>query len=242
MTIKNVLITGASGGIGQSIAKVFDKKNFNVALAGRNIKKLENLSTNFKNNSEVFFCDLSSTKDISKFCTNIKRKFKNVDILINNAGITNDSLFIRMDEKKWDSVIHTNLKANFLLTNFFIKDMIKKRWGRVINITSVVGHTGNQGQSNYTASKAGVVGLTKSVAMEVARRGITVNCVSPGFIETSMTRSLSESQREFILNNIPMKKVGRPIDVANCVEFLSSENANYITGETLHVNGGISMI
>ena len=147
-----------------------------------------------------------------------------------------------MDEKKWDNVLNTNLKSNFYLTNFFIKEMLKNRWGRIINITSVVCHTGNPGQSNYCASKAAIIGMSKSIAMEVAKRGITVNCISPGFIETSMTKSLNDDQKENILSNIPMAKIGKPEDVANSAIFLASDNSEYITGQTIHVNGGITMI
>jgi 3-oxoacyl-[acyl-carrier protein] reductase len=240
--LKKVLITGASGGIGEQLAKKFHDEGYFVILSGRNSSRLQKVTKSFKKNFDIFSCDLDSSKDIKVFCKNIENKHKRVDILINNAGITDDSLFIRMDEKKWDNVLNTNLKSNFYLTNFFIKGMLKNKWGRIINITSVVCHTGNPGQSNYCASKAAIVGMSKSIAMEVAKRGITVNCISPGFIETSMTESLNEKQKENILSNIPMAKIGKPEDVANSAIFLASDNSEYITGQTIHVNGGITMI
>ena len=165
-----------------------------------------------------------------------------IDILVNNAGITDDSLFIRMTVDKWQKVIETNLTANFNLTNFISKQMIKKRWGRIINITSVVGHTGNVGQANYCASKLGVIGMSKSIALELAKRNITVNCISPGFIETNMTASLSQDQKDNILKKIPLEKIGSPEDIAYSVRFLASNESGYITGETIHVNGGLAML
>ena len=172
----------------------------------------------------------------------ISKKEIDFDILINNAGITNDALFLRMDFEKWKSVIDTNLNSSFLLANILSKSMIKKKWGRIVNITSVVGHTGNYGQANYSASKAGIVGMSKSIAIELAKRNITVNCISPGFIDTSMTSVLSDQQRESLIGKIPMARIGTPMDVAYCVEFLVSEKSKYITGQTLHVNGGLAML
>jgi 3-oxoacyl-[acyl-carrier protein] reductase len=189
-----------------------------------------------------FICDLGNKNQIKQMVDKISEKTLNIDILINNAGITNDSLFLRMDYEKWNSVIDTNLNSNFLLTNLVSKNMIKNRWGRIINITSVIGHTGNSGQTNYSASKAGIVGMSKSIALELAKRNVTVNCVSPGFIETSMTSVLKEEQKKKILEKIPMGTIGSPDDVAHCVEFLASEKSKYITGQTIHINGGLAML
>ena len=189
-----------------------------------------------------FICDLSNENQICEIIKEINTNSIDFEILINNAGVTNDALFLRMDLEKWQKVIDTNLKANFLLTSALSKNMIKKKWGRIINITSVVGHTGNFGQSNYSASKSGILGMSKSIALELAKRNITINCIAPGFIETSMTAVLSESQRESLIEKIPMGKIGSPEDVANCVEFLVSEKSEYITGQTLHVNGGLAML
>lgn len=239
---KKVLITGASGGIGEILAQKFHEAGYFVILSGRNILKLNKITKQLKKNFDVLSCDLDSSESIKIFCKDLEKKHERIDVLINNAGVTDDSLFIRMDEKKWDNVLETNLKSNFYLTNFFIKGMLKNKWGRIINITSVVCHTGNPGQSNYCASKAAIIGMSKSIAMEVARRGITVNCISPGFIETSMTESLNSDQKENILAKIPMAKIGKPEDVANSAIFLASDNSEYITGQTIHVNGGITMI
>ncbi len=239
---KKVLITGASGGIGFAIAKKFYENGYFVILSGRNLPKLEQNAEKFEDNYDVLSCDLSIEKDISELGKKINDKYDGIDILVNNAGITEDSLFMRMDYLKWNRVINTNLNSNFLLTNSFIRKMIKNKWGRIINITSVVGHTGNPGQANYCASKQGIIGMSKSIALEVARKGITVNCISPGFIETEMTQKLNEAQKESILNSIPMGRVGYPHEVANCVFFLSSEDSSYITGQTIHINGGITMI
>ena len=190
----------------------------------------------------IFLCDLGDQKQLNLLLEEISAKGVKFDILINNAGVTNDSLFLRMDKEKWDSVIQTNLNANFSLTNAISKTMIKNRWGRIVNITSIIAHTGNVGQANYSASKAGLVAMSKSVAQELARRNITVNCISPGFIETDMTSVLSDDQQKAILSKIPMGKIGTPLDVANCVKFLVSEQSNYITGQTIHINGGLAML
>ena len=238
---KNALITGATGGIGLAIVKVLSKK-FNLILVARNEKKLDEISS--KNNSilKCMKCDLSDVNEIKVLTDKIIKDKINVDILVNNAGINNDSLFLRMNSDKWEDVIKTNLTSNFHLTNQISKLMIKQRWGRIINITSVVGHTGNLGQANYSASKAGIIGMSKSIALELAKRNITVNCVSPGFIESNMTDLLSENQKESILKKIPLESIGSPYDVAYCVNFLASEESRYITGETIHVNGGLAML
>ena len=238
---KNALITGATGGIGLAIVEVLSKK-YNLILVARNEKKLDEISS--KNNSilKCMKCDLSDVNEIKVLTEKIIKDKINVDILVNNAGINNDSLFLRMNSDKWEDVIKTNLTSNFHLTNQISKLMIKQRWGRIINITSVVGHTGNLGQANYSASKAGIIGMSKSIALELAKRNITVNCISPGFIESNMTDLLSEDQKESILKKIPLESIGSPYDVAYCVNFLASEESRYITGETIHVNGGLAML
>ena len=239
--MKKALITGATGGIGLEICK-FLGNDHEIYILGRNEEKLKNLSNKFSFINDYFVCDISDNKSLANFFDKISIKNLQIDVLVNNAGVTDDSLFLRMDLKKWNKVINTNLNSNFMISNFFSKQMIKKKWGRIVNITSVVGHTGNAGQSNYTASKAGVIGMTKSIAMELAKRNITVNSISPGFIDTEMTASLSDEQKEFIKNKIPLDRIGKPEDVAYCVKFLVSEQANYITGQTIHVNGGLAML
>ena len=239
--MKTALITGATGGIGLEICK-FLGNDHEIYILGRNEEKLKNLSNKFSFIKEYFVCDISESKSLADFFEKISMKNIEIDVLVNNAGVTDDSLFLRMDLKKWNKVINTNLNSNFMISNFFSKQMIKKKWGRIVNITSVVGHTGNAGQSNYTASKAGIVGMTKSIAIELAKRNITVNSISPGFIDTEMTASLSDEQKDFIKNKIPLARIGRPEDVAYCVKFLVSDQANYITGQTIHVNGGLAML
>ena len=239
--MKKALITGATGGIGLEICK-FLGNDHEIYILGRNEEKLKNLSNKFSFIKEYFVCDISESKSLEDFFEKISMKNLQIDVLVNNAGVTDDSLFLRMDLKKWNKVINTNLNSNFMISNFFSKQMIKKKWGRIVNITSVVGHTGNAGQSNYTASKAGVIGMTKSIAIELAKRNITVNSISPGFIDTEMTASLSDEQKDFIKNKIPLSRIGRPEDVAYCVKFLVSDQANYITGQTIHVNGGLAML
>ena len=238
---KNALITGATGGIGLAIVEVLSKK-FNLILVARNEKKLDEISSKNSSVLKCMKCDLSDVNEIKVLTEKIIKDKINVDILVNNAGINNDSLFLRMNSDKWENVIKTNLTSNFHLTNQISKLMIKQRWGRIINITSVVGHTGNVGQANYSASKAGIIGMSKSIALELAKRNITVNCISPGFIESNMTDLLSENQKESILKKIPLESIGSPYDVAYCVNFLASEESRYITGETIHVNGGLAML
>ncbi len=239
--MKKLLITGANGGIGEAVCNLLGDR-YEIFVLGRNKSKIKELCTKYKFIKGSFICDLNNENQITQIIKEIETNSIDFDILINNAGITNDALFLRMDLEKWQRVIDTNLKANFLLTSALSKKMIKKKWGRIINITSVVGHTGNFGQSNYSASKAGIVGMSKSIALELAKRNITVNCIAPGFIETSMTSVLSESQRKSLIEKIPMGKIGSPLDVANCVEFLVSEKSEYVTGQTLHVNGGLAML
>ena len=238
---KNALITGATGGIGMAIVDILSKK-FNLILVARNEEKLEQLSS--KNNSVLqhIKCDLSNPNEIKGLIEKINMKNLAIDVLVNNAGINDDSLFLRMNKEKWENVINTNLSSNFHLTSHISKLMIKKKWGRIINITSVVGHTGNLGQANYCASKAGIIGMSKSIALELAKRNVTVNCISPGFIESNMTDLLTDNQKEIILKRIPLEIIGSPYDVAHCVNFIASDESRYITGETIHVNGGLAML
>ena len=238
---KNALITGATGGIGMAIVDILSKK-FNLILVARNEEKLEQLSS--KNNSVLqhIKCDLSNPNEIKGLIEKINMKNLAIDVLVNNAGINDDSLFLRMNTEKWENVINTNLSSNFHLTSHISKLMIKKKWGRIINITSVVGHTGNLGQANYCASKAGIIGMSKSIALELAKRNVTVNCISPGFIESNMTDLLTDNQKEIILKRIPLEIIGSPYDVAHCVNFIASDESRYITGETIHVNGGLAML
>ena len=238
---KNALITGATGGIGMAIVDILSKK-FNLILVARNEEKLEQLSS--KNNSVLqhIKCDLSNPNEIKRLIDKINMENLAIDVLVNNAGINDDSLFLRMNTEKWENVINTNLSSNFHLTSHISKLMIKKKWGRIINITSVVGHTGNLGQANYCASKAGIIGMSKSIALELAKRNVTVNCISPGFIESNMTDLLTDNQKEIILKRIPLEIIGSPYDVAHCVNFIASDESRYITGETIHVNGGLAML
>lgn len=238
---KNALITGATGGIGMAIVDILSKK-FNLILVARNEEKLEQLSS--KNNSVLqhIKCDLSNPNEIKRLIEKINMENLAIDVLVNNAGINDDSLFLRMNKEKWENVINTNLSSNFHLTSHISKLMIKKKWGRIINITSVVGHTGNLGQANYCASKAGIIGMSKSIALELAKRNVTVNCISPGFIESNMTDLLTDNQKEIILKRIPLEIIGSPYDVAHCVNFIASDESRYITGETIHVNGGLAML
>ncbi len=211
---KNALITGATGGIGMAIVDILSKK-FNLILVARNEEKLEQLSS--KNNSVLQYikCDLSNPNEIKGLIEKINMDNLAIDVLVNNAGINDDSLFLRMNTEKWENVINTNLSSNFHLTSHISKLMIKKKWGRIINITSVVGHTGNLGQANYCASKAGIIGMSKSIALELAKRNVTVNCISPGFIESNMTDLLTDNQKEIILKRIPLEIIGSPYDVAH---------------------------
>ena len=240
MSKRNVLITGASGGIGGALCDFFSK-DYNLILFVRDEIKLKNIKQSNKAVIAYYSCDISNVEEVEKRLNSVFDDCDNVDILINNAGITNDSLFIRMTTNKWIDTINTNLNSNFFITNKITKNMLKNRWGRIINITSVVCHSGNVGQSNYTAAKAGIIGMSKSIAIELASRNITVNCISPGFIQTNMTKDLSDKQKEEIINKIPMKRIGVPKDVADCALFLASDKADYITGETIHVNGGMLM-
>ena len=242
-TGKKVLVTGATGGIGSKTSELFSKMGAIVGLCGRKIdNRMENLASSLPNKTYTFACDLANLDDVEKLFEKADTEMDGVDILVCNAGITKDSLAMRMSRDDFETVINVNLKATFLLNREAIKKMLKRRYGRIINIASVVGVMGNPGQANYVASKAGLIGMTKTMAAEVATRGITVNCVAPGFIATPMTDVLTDEQKNKILSSIPMGKMGDPEDIANAILFLSSKEASYITGQTLHVNGGMLMV
>ena len=238
---KRVIVTGATGGIGTSVVEKFIEMNATVLATGRNVNKLEELKKKFKNLKILSF-DTSKHDDIEKFIDSSSNELGGgVDILINNAGINQDNLSIRMDIEEWKKVIDINLTSTFLLSKFAIKKMLKNKYGKIVNITSVIGHTGNVGQSNYAASKGAIISMSKSLALEYAKKNINVNCISPGYITTNMTDQINEKWKEIIKSKIPMDKFGLPKDVANTVIFLSSEEASYITGQTIHVNGGMYM-
>jgi len=237
---KKILITGATGGIGGSLVKKFLSLNAEVLGTGTNSEKLEKLQSEHKKIKIKKF-DISSHSEIEKFIDEVANELGGLDVLVNNAGINRDNLSLRMKDEEWQKVIDVNLSSTFLLSKYAIKKMLKGNSGRVINITSIVGHTGNIGQSNYAASKAGTIGMSKSLSIEYAKKNITVNCVSPGFIASDMTNSIPEKIRTILLSKIPMGKMGSGDDVSNCVAFLSSDESSYITGETIHVNGGMYM-
>ena len=237
---KNILITGASGGIGNELVKKFVSLGGNVLGSGTNSEKLDKIKKQYQNIKVKKF-DIAEHLRIEEFIDDVSLELGGLDILINNAGTNADNLSLRMKEEEWKKVIDINLTATFLLTKHAIKKMLKSKFGRIVNITSVVGHTGNLGQSNYSASKAGIIGMSKSLAIEYAKKNITVNCVSPGFIISDMTMNVAEKVKLYLTSRIPMGKLGTGEDVSNCVAFLSSEQASYVTGETIHVNGGMYM-
>ena len=237
---KNILVTGASGGIGKEIVKKFVSLGGNVLGTGTKTEKLDLLKKQYPNIKVKKF-DIAEHSRVEEFIDNVSLELSGLDILINNAGINADNLSLRMKDEEWKKVIDINLTATFLLSKHAIKKMLKSKFGRIVNITSVVGHTGNVGQSNYSASKAGIIGMSKSLAIEYAKKNITVNCVSPGFIISDMTMNIAEKVKLYLTSRIPMGKLGTGEDVSNCVAFLSSEQASYVTGETLHVNGGMYM-
>ena len=239
---KRALITGASGGIGKAIAKALHKQGANVLLAGRRKEVLEELLKEFSERAYYIVSDLEDLKSAEITLECAKSTIQDIDILVNNAGLTRDNLCLRMKDEEWQTVIDVNLTAAFRLSRAVVRSMMKSRWGRIINITSVVGSVGNSGQSNYAASKAGVMGMSKALAAEVATRGITVNCIAPGLIKTPMTSTLNSDQTEKLMYSIPAGRFGEPEDVAACAVFLASEEAAYVTGQTLHVNGGMAMI
>ena len=239
---KVVLLTGATGGIGRSIAKQMKKKGARIILSGTRQNVLDELSSELGEDAKAIATDLTSKESILSLAKEAETIFGHIDILINNAGITADNLFIRMKDEEWENVININLSAGMRLTRQVIKGMLKRRYGRIIFISSIVGFTGNPGQSNYSASKSALSGLTKSVALEVAGRGITCNLIAPGFISTPMTDKLTDEQQNKIIVNIPANRLGKPEDISNGCIYLASDEASFITGTTLHINGGMSMI
>ena len=235
---KIALVTGASGSIGSACAKLLHQLGAHVIISGTNIAKLEELAKTLDSRYTIKPCNLKNHQETTKFIDDIEQ----LDILVCNAGVTKDMLAIKLSLESFEEVININLTSSFILNQGAIKKMMKNRYGRIINISSIVGVMGNPGQSNYCASKAGLIGMTKSLALEVATRGITINCIAPGFIESNMTDVLSDAQKESISQRIPMKQIGKPEDIANSVAFLASDAASYITGQTLHVNGGMLMV
>tara|TARA_S200000501_G_scaffold363792_1_gene395123 strand:- start:93 stop:827 length:735 start_codon:yes stop_codon:yes gene_type:complete len=237
---KNIIVTGATGGIGNSIVEKLMDCGANVLASGTRIEKLEELKKKF-DNIKILKFDISQTDKIEEFIETASKELGTLDCLVNNAGITQDNLAIRMSAEEWKRVIDINLTSTFFMSKFAIKKMLKNKKGKIINITSVVGHTGNLGQANYTASKAGIVAMSKSLAIEYAKKNINVNCISPGFIKTAMTEKIDEKFKEAIISKIPTARLGEPEDIANAVLFLASSQSDYINGETLHVNGGMYM-
>ena len=237
---KKVLITGATGGIGNSLVKTFSKQGSIIVASGTNEEKLSNLLKEFPNLKTKKFA-LDNHDKIEEFINDVEKEMNGIDVLINNAGITLDNLSIRLTEENWKKVLDINLTASFLMCKFVIKKMLKKKYGKIINITSIVGHTGNLGQANYAASKAGIVAFSKSLAIEYAKKNININCVSPGFIKTDMTDKIDENFKKNLISKIPSGDLGTGEDVSNCVAFLASDMSNYINGETIHVNGGMYM-
>ena len=239
---KKVLVTGASGGIGKAIAMELSSSGADLCLTGRNKLELENLQKIIGGNCQIIISDLSNSEGINNLADQAQDIMGQIDILVNNAGITKDNLFMRMSEDDWNEVININLNSIFKLTKQLIKGMIKRRYGRIINITSVIGVAGGAGQSNYSASKAGIIAMSKSLAQEVGSRSVTVNSIAPGFIETNMTAELSDDRKEDILRSISVGRLGKPDDIAGAVCFLASDKASYITGQTIHINGGMLII
>ena len=242
LTGKTALVTGASGGLGGAIARALHKQGAVVALSGTRREALEKLAADLGEGAHVLPCDLSDSAAVEALVPAAEAAMGGVDILVNNAGVTRDNLFLRMKDADWDAVIAVNLTAGFRLARASLKGMMKRRFGRIVGITSIVGVTGNPGQGNYAAAKAGMIGMSKALAQEVATRGITVNCIAPGFIASPMTEALNEKQREAILTNVPMGKLGAGEDIGAAVVYLASAEAGYVTGQTLHVNGGMAMI
>ncbi|MBO9424876.1 MULTISPECIES: 3-oxoacyl-[acyl-carrier-protein] reductase [Stappiaceae] len=239
---KNALITGATGGIGESIARALHAQGATVSLSGTRAEKLEALAADLGERAFVTPANLSDREAVVGLLPAAEEKMGSVDILVNNAGITRDNIFMRMKDEEWDQVLEVNLTSGFLLCRAAIKGMMKRRTGRIIGITSVVGVTGNPGQVNYAAAKSGMIGMYKSLAREVASRNITVNCIAPGFIETAMTDALNDKQKDSILTSVPAGRLGTAAEIASAATYLASDEAAYVTGQTLHVNGGMAMI
>jgi 3-oxoacyl-[acyl-carrier protein] reductase len=240
---KTALVTGASGGIGSAVARQLHAQGAVVVLSGTRAEALEALKSQLDERAHVAPCNLADTASVDALPKAAEAAAgAPIDILVNNAGITRDNLFMRMKDEEWEQVLSVNLGAAFRLSRAVLRGMLKKRWGRIISVTSIVGVTGNPGQGNYAAAKAGIIGMSKSLAAEVAGRNVTVNCIAPGFIATAMTEALSEDQRSALLGRIPAGRMGDPNDIAAAVVYLASEEAGYVTGQTLHVNGGMAMI
>lgn len=242
LTGKNALITGASGGLGAEIARALHKAGAQVGLSGTRVDPLEALKSELGDRAYVLPCNLSDAESVDALPKAAIEAMGGVDVLVNNAGITRDNLFMRMSDEEWESVLNVNLTSSFRLCRGVLRGMMKSRWGRIVNISSVVGATGNPGQGNYAASKAGMVGMSKSLAYEVASRGITVNCIAPGFITTAMTEKLTDDQKEKILTQVPAGRMGEASEIGSAVLYLASQEAAYVTGTVLHVNGGMAMI
>ena len=242
LTGKNALVTGASGGIGADIARGLHTAGASVGLSGTRVEPLEALAAELGERAYVLPCNLSDMEAVEALPKQAAEAMGSVDILVNNAGITRDNLFMRMSDDEWNSVINVNMTATFKLCKGVMRSMMKARWGRIVNISSIVGTTGNPGQANYAASKAGMIGMSKSLAYEVASRGITVNAVAPGFITTAMTDKLNDDQKGAIMTQIPAGRMGNPEEIASAVLYLASTEAGYVTGTTLHVNGGMAML
>jgi 3-oxoacyl-[acyl-carrier protein] reductase len=239
---RGALVTGASGGIGSAIARTLHAAGATVAISGTKIDRLETLAGELKERVHVVPCDLDDRAAVQKLAGEAEAKLGTLDILVNNAGMTRDNLFMRMKDEEWDQVIAVDLTSAFMLCRAAVRNMMRRQWGRIINITSISGIIGNPGQGNYAAAKAGMIGMTKSLAREVAARGITANCIAPGFIKTAMTDALTEKQVEAIAQHIPAQTFGVPEDIAAAALYLASEEARYMTGQTLHVNGGMAMV
>ena len=239
--MRNVLITGATGGIGTSILKLFYNNNYNICVTGTNMDKLNEIKADYKEKVKCISCNLNDELQIENLVQQSNEYYGSTDILINNAGITKDNLFLRMKDEEWNDVININLNSNFKLTKKILKGMIKSRWGRIINISSDAAKIGNAGQANYVASKSAIEGLTRTLANEVATRGVTVNCVSPGFVDTEILETIDKKTLQNMVERIPVGRMGRIDEIASAVYFLSSEESAYITGQVLHVNGGLTM-
>ena len=238
---KKALITGASGGIGKELARVLVEYDAEVCISGRNVEELNELKESLGDKCHIVPCDLSNKNEISELVSKSEEVLGQIDILVNNAGITKDNIFLRMSDQEWEDVLNINLNSSFNILKLITKGMVKRKYGRIINISSVVGATGGAGQVNYAASKAGLIGLTKSLSQELATRNITVNCIAPGFIETPMTEKLDDNRKDIIISSIPANRIGTPKDLSSAVIFLASQESSYITGQTIHINGGLYM-
>ena len=239
---KKALVTGATGGIGGEVAKALHRQGASVAISGTRVERLETLANELGDRVQVTPCNLSNLEEVDALPKQASEALGGLDIVVSNAGVTRDTLMMMMKPDMWDEVIRINLTAFFRLAKASLRGMTKQRFGRIVGVTSVVGVTGNAGQANYAASKAGMIGMTKSLAQEVASRNVTVNCVAPGFIETAMTDALNDQQKEAILSKIPAGAMGKPEDIASAVAYLVSDEANYVTGQTIHINGGMAMV